>query len=93
MGEGCSCGGIPVRTLPPPEILISPTGFAHLPGACVHFPPPEVFAREWGRVSSPALGVWQRISSAQPLRANSGNLERSAVTRCSDCARAHPGYV
>ncbi len=38
IGEGCSCNGIPVRTIPPPEILISPNGFAHLPGACVHFP-------------------------------------------------------
>lgn len=93
IGEGCSCDGIPVRTIPPPEILISPHGFAHLPGACVHFPSSEVFTKEWGRVVSPEPGVWQRISRDTPLRAGAGNLERSAATRCSDCARAHPGYA
>ncbi|GAB1822287.1 hypothetical protein HerbRD11066_54510 [Herbidospora sp. RD11066] len=59
----------------------------------MHFPPPEVFTREWGQVLAPAHGVWQRIGPGQPLWASSGNLERSAETRCSDCARTHPGYA
>ncbi|POX47694.1 hypothetical protein C3488_22900 [Streptomyces sp. Ru72] len=65
-------------------MLVSPRGYAHIPGACVHYvESPEDAA--WGWIPNPAPGRWARISEHEPAQATAGNTALSAKRRCPDC--------
>lgn len=69
------------------RLLISPTGFAHLPGACVHYVD-DPQAAGWGWIPDPLLAQWAGISADNPARATAGNTARTASKRCHHCAAA-----
>jgi hypothetical protein len=67
------------------RLLISPRGYAHLPGGCVHYVD-DPQAAGWGWIPDPLLGLWAGISADNPAPATAGNLARTATKRCPDCA-------
>lgn len=101
IGLGCGCppnGAVPTarssvavreewRRFPPQTILISPTGYAHLPG-CTHLTEELVKAPRWGWISEPSPGLWDRLSSSYPATATEGNTARQATRRCEECQSA-----
>ncbi|WP_208639505.1 hypothetical protein [Streptomyces bobili] len=102
IGLGCACppdGSAPKehpttsaqqewRHFPSDTILISPTRYAHLPGACAHLTEELVTAPRWGWIPTPPAGLWDRLSSSHPATATQGNTERRAVRRCGECQTA-----
>ncbi|MFF0445186.1 hypothetical protein ACFYT4_02000 [Streptomyces sp. NPDC004609] len=102
VGEGCDCppDGAAPRPMngasAAPRVrwenaagmlLISPTGYAHIPGACNH----EVESPQdagWGWIPAPERGLWTRLGAQQPVRATDGNTALRATKRCPDCAHA-----
>ncbi len=99
IGLGCACapdGSGPAtrrtaparqewRRFPSDTILISPTRYAHLPGACTHVTEELVLPPRWGWIPDPPRGLWDRLSSGLPATATAGNTARLAVRRCEDC--------
>ncbi|GGV99934.1 hypothetical protein GCM10010230_26860 [Streptomyces narbonensis] len=99
IGMGCACpadGSAPKarpaasprqerRRFPADTILISPTQYAHLPGACTHLTEELVTAPRWGWIPTPPAGLWDRLSSSYPATATEGNTARQAVRRCEEC--------
>jgi hypothetical protein len=102
IGMGCACPidgsapkeGPPVsprqewRRFPADTILISPTRYAHLPGACSHLTEELVTPPRWGWIPTPPAGLWDRLSDGFPATATEGNTTRQAVRRCEECASA-----
>lgn len=102
IGLGCACppdGSAPKacavrssrqewRLFPADTMLISPTQYAHLPGACAHLTEDLVTAPRWGWIPSPPAGLWDRLSSSYPATATEGNTARQAVKRCEECETA-----
>ncbi|MFJ8208139.1 hypothetical protein [Streptomyces sp. NPDC096033] len=66
------------------KILISPTGYAHLPGQCVHHVEDPDTAN-WGWINDADLRYWDRIQENNPAAATSGNLDLAATRRCRHC--------
>lgn len=99
IGLGCCCppdGSIPRarpasqarqewRRFPADTILISPTRYAHLPGACTHVSEEFVKAPRWGWIPDPPPGLWDRLCSSYPAIASEGNTTRQATRRCEEC--------
>ncbi|GFH39464.1 hypothetical protein SCWH03_57320 [Streptomyces pacificus] len=73
------------RRFPAYTILISPTRYAHLPGACTHVEEDYVRAPRWGWIPDPAPGLWDRLSNSSPATATAGNTARTAIRRCEEC--------
>ncbi|MFI7320284.1 hypothetical protein [Streptomyces venezuelae] len=69
------------------KIQISPTGYAHVPGACVHYPDKPLEEAGWGWVHDVTANMWTGIAEHRPLRAAEGDTALSATRRCSHCAR------
>lgn len=67
------------------RILISPQGYAHVPGGCVHYVD-DPAAAGWGWIPFPPMRVWSEVSADRPARATAGNMARTASRRCPDCA-------
>ncbi|WP_345042515.1 hypothetical protein [Streptomyces sannanensis] len=78
------------RRFPAATILISPTRYAHLPGACAHLTEELVKAPRWGWIPDPPPGLWDRLSSGYPATATEGNTARQAIRRCEECQSAMP---
>ncbi len=72
-------------------ILISPTQYAHLPGACTHVTEELVKPPRWGWIRDPAPGLWDRLSSTSPAVATEGNTGRRATRRCEECQTSLSG--
>jgi hypothetical protein len=99
IGLGCGCppgGTVPKarpafqpqqewRRFPANTILISPTQYAHLPGACAHLTEELVKAPRWGWIPDPAPGLWDRLGGSSPAVATAGNTARRATRRCEEC--------
>ncbi|THA85575.1 hypothetical protein E6U81_05925 [Streptomyces sp. A0592] len=99
IGLGCACppdGSTPKarpitsprqewRRFPADTILISPTQYAHIPGACTHLTEELVTAPRWGWIPTPPPGLWHRLSSSYPATATEGNITRQAIRRCEEC--------
>ena len=68
------------------KIQISPTGYAHVPDACVHYPDKPLDEAGWGWVCDVDVTVWTRLGEGNPLRATEGNTALSATRRCAHCA-------
>ncbi|WP_079078641.1 hypothetical protein [Streptomyces sp. DSM 15324] len=83
-GAPAAAGREAWRRFPPGALLISRTGYAHLPG-CTHLIEDLVKAPEWGWIPEPAAGLWDRASAAHPVPATEGNTRLSAVRRCTEC--------
>ncbi|MXM69188.1 hypothetical protein GR925_38820 [Streptomyces sp. HUCO-GS316] len=73
-----------IPTLPIDRLLISPTGFAHVPGGCIHYVE-DPAAAGWGWIPSPLLSLWASVDADRPARATAGNTARVATKRCRDC--------
>ncbi|MFE4453232.1 hypothetical protein [Streptomyces sp. NPDC056796] len=98
-GMGCACpadGSAPTarptpsprqewRRFPADTILISPTRYAHVPGACAHLVEELVTAPRWGWIPAPPKGLWDRLGDSCPATATEGNTDRQAVRRCEEC--------
>lgn len=54
------------RRFPADTILISPTQYAHLPGACTHLTEELVKAPGWGWIPTRAPGLWGCLGSSCP---------------------------
>lgn len=76
------------RGFPADTILISPTRYAHLPGACTHLEDEYIKAPRWGWIPDPPSGLWDRLNVTHPATATEGNTARQAVVRCSACQKA-----
>jgi hypothetical protein len=97
LGCGCSSDGAVRKRSPaaqsleewrrfsPDAILISPTQYAHVPGACAHLTEELVKPPRWGWIPAPPPGLWDRLSSSHPATATDGNIARQATRRCEDC--------
>ncbi|WP_206670997.1 hypothetical protein [Streptomyces sp. CB01881] len=81
-----TAGGTAWTGFRPDAILISPTGYAHRPGACGHVAEHDVAAPRWGWIPRPPSDLWTLIDGARPAQATEGNTGRAAVRRCSACA-------
>lgn len=68
------------------RILVSPTGYAHVPQGCVHFVE-SLEEAGWGWIPDPPAGQWASLGEHRPARATAGNLDRVARLRCPDCER------
>ncbi|MEU1424687.1 hypothetical protein [Kitasatospora sp. NPDC005751] len=62
--------------------IVSPTGYAHLPG-CFHLTESVLAAPRYGWVTEPVSG--HHVTRAQPLRATAGNRDRIATKSCPTC--------
>ncbi|MGW7432065.1 hypothetical protein ACWGIN_21255 [Streptomyces sp. NPDC054861] len=103
-GLGCACprDGSPARSpapltphqewhhFPADTILISPTRYAHRPGACGHLTEDLVAAPRWGWIPTPPPGLWDRLSPSHPATATAGNTTRQAIRRCESCQSSLP---
>jgi hypothetical protein len=102
IGLGCACppDGVVPKAQPVPHtrqewqrfpadtILISPTQYAHLPGACDHLTEELVTPPRWGWIPDPAPGLWDRLGISCPAVATQGNTSRRAIKRCQECEAA-----
>ena len=65
------------------EILVSPTGYAHLPG-CMHKGNEDNDYSEWGLIDTP--GAWARLGNGEHIQATGGaNTNLIATRRCLTC--------
>ncbi|MCX4661595.1 hypothetical protein [Streptomyces uncialis] len=85
--DGASAGPRIRRETAAEVLLVSPTGYAHVPGACVHHVESPRDAG-WGWIPSPERGLWARLGEQSPARATDGNTTLRATKRCPDCAHA-----
>jgi hypothetical protein len=100
IGAGCACHVPQARPgqrflrldnwgpFAPDTILISPGGYAHLPGACGHLSESEVTEPEWGWITAPEPTLWSQIGAQKPAVATDGNTARTATRRCQGCEQA-----
>lgn len=79
--------GRPEAVKPPAEhigeILVSPTGYAHLPG-CPHKGDDDNDYSEWGVIES--RGAWTRLGNGEQIQATGGaDANLVAARRCQTC--------